>query len=143
MAADNYQQAVARLLQGLSLELTDAPDKTGLHFEPDITVNLERLSAFGAEQVVLTCKVGDLTDLGTYADVCSLIATGNFYWSRGNGCTLSVHEGSRSVYAQHVFPLALLQSDFGVTDAAVDAFKQALANLVDFVAQAREKRFAD
>ncbi|MDE0156647.1 MAG: type III secretion system chaperone [Gammaproteobacteria bacterium] len=141
MVADNYQQAVARLLQGLSLELADPPDKTGLHFEPDITVNLERLSAFGVEQVVLTCKVGDLTDLGTYPDVCNLIATGNFYWSRGNGCTLSVHEGSRSVYAQHAFPLALLQGGFGVTDAAVDAFKQALANLVDFVAQARETGF--
>ena len=138
MMADNYQQIASRLLEGLSLKADEVADNQGIRFDADIVVNMERFSSHAGEQLVLSCRVADAGHFGTDQDAYRYVATGNYYWSKANGCTLSMHEASGAVYAQHAFPLALLEGNFGVTDAALHAFKRALGNLVDFVQDIRE-----
>lgn len=138
MSADNYQQVVARLLNGLSLDVAELPEKAGIRFEPDITINIELLSRQGNEQVVLTAKVGAITDFGALFHVSALVANGNFYWTKAHGCTLSIHEGSETVYAQCAFPLSLLKGDSGVTDTAMEEIQDALLNMAEFIRHVRQ-----
>lgn len=138
MPFDDYQQVVARLLNALSLDVADLPEKTGIRFDPDITINLELLPRRDREQLALTAKVGPIADFGTLFQVSALVAGGNFYWTKANGCTLSIHEGSETVYAQYAFPLSLLNGDPGVTDTAMDELQAALLNMADFVRHVRQ-----
>ena len=102
-------RVVARLLNALSLDAADLPEKTGIRFEPDITINLELLPRRDREQLALTAKVGPVADFGTLFQVSALVAGGNFYWTKANGCTLSIHESSETVYAQYAFPAVLAE----------------------------------
>ena len=138
MPLDDYQQVVARLLKELCLDAADLSEKTGIRFEPDITINLELLPRRDREQLALTAKVGPVADFGTLFQVSALVAGGNFYWTKANGCTLSIHESSETVYAQYALPLSLLNGAPGVTDAAMDEIQSALLNMADFVRHVRQ-----
>ena len=138
MPSDDYQQLITRLLSDLSLNVVDLPERIGIRFEPDITVNIELLSRQGNEQMVLTAKVGAVADFGTMFHVSALVANGNFYWTKANGCTLSIHEGSETVYVQCAFPLSLLNGASGATDTATDEIRKSLLNLADFVRHIRQ-----
>ncbi len=136
---DDYQQTLRHLLQGLSLPTEELSDNLGLHIDGDIVVNLERFPTRSGEQLVMTCKVADMSEFGTYEDVCRYVATANYYWTKAHGLTLSTHESTRAAYAQCALPLALMLDGLGVTDAGSNEFEQALGNLVDFVKGIRSR----
>ncbi len=136
---DGYQQTLRHLLEGLSLSAQEPPDNLGLHFDGGVVVNLERFSARSGEQLVMTCKVADVGEFGSFEDVCRYAATGNYYWTKAHGLTLSTHESTHALYAQHALPLALLRDGLSVTDAGFNEFERALVNLVDFVNDIRAR----
>jgi len=136
---DDYRRTLRQLLERLSLPAEELSDNLGLRIDGDIVVNLERFSARSGEQLVMTCKVADMSEFDTYEDLCRYVATGNYYWTQAHGLTLSTHESTRAAYAQHALPLALLLDGVGVTDAGCNEFEQALRNLVDFVKSIRNQ----
>ena len=59
--SNNYQQVLISLLRNLSMnvsDMSDLPDRIGICFDSDITVNIELLSRYHGEQGLLTGKVG-------------------------------------------------------------------------------------
>ena len=138
--SNNYQQVLMSLLRNLSMnvsDMSDLPDRIGICFDSDITVNIELLSRYHGEQVLLTGKVGPVADFGTYFDVCALVANGNFCLSKANGCTLSVQEESQTVYVQYACPL--VSGDFRMIEAAVELLEKALLATIEAVKRIRSE----
>ena len=140
MAIDLYQQVLMSLLRKLSMNvpsISDLPERIGICFDSDITVNIELLSHYHGGQVLLTGKVGPVADFGTFFDVCTLVAKGNFCLTKANGCALSVHEESQTVYVQYACPLA--SGDFRMIDAAVQLLEKALLAIIEFIKRVRSE----
>ena len=135
---NNYQQVLYSLLGKLSINqssISDLPDRIGICFDSDIPVNIELLSHFQDEKIILTGKVGSVSEFGTFFDVNALIAKGNFYLAKANGCTLSVHDESQTVYIQYALPL--LPGDFTVVEVTTRLLEQVLINIVEFIKHVR------
>ena len=132
--SNNYQQVLISLLRNLSMnvsDMSDLPDRIGICFDSDITVNIELLSRYHGEQVLLTGKVGPVADFGTYFDVCTLVANGNFCLTKANGCTLSVHEETQTVYVQYACPL--VSGDFRTIEVVAQFLENALLHIIEFI----------
>ena len=137
---NDYQQVLTSLFRRLSLNapsISDLPESIGICFDSDITVNIELLSYYHGEKILLTTKVGPVSNFGTFFDVCALVAKGNFRLARANGCTLSVHEESQTVYVQYACPL--VSGDFRMIEGAVELLEKALLAIIEAVNRIRSE----
>ena len=117
--------------------LSDLPGRIGICFDSDITVNIELFSRCHGEHVLLTGKVGPVADFGTYFDVCALVAKGNFGLTKANGCTLSVHEESQTVYIQYA--CRLISGDFRTIEVVAELLEKALLDIIEFIKHIRSE----
>lgn len=114
---------------------TDLPDRIGICFDSDITINIELMGHLQNEKIVLTGKIGSVAEFGTFFDVCALAAKSNFYLADANGCTLSVHDASQTVYVQYAFPL--LPGDFSVIDVSSQLLEKMLIDVIELIKHVR------
>ena len=135
---DSYQRILLSLFEKLSINCSnihELPESIGINIDSDIHLNIELLSLPQNDRIILTGEVGPVTGFGSVFDVNALIATGNFYLAKANGCTLSIHEDSQTVYVQYALPL--LHDDFEVIQAIVRMLEKIVKDIIDFIKHVR------
>lgn len=137
---DNYQRILLSLFEKLSINCSDVhafPESIGINVDTDIRLNIELLRLPQNDKIILTGEVGPVTEFGSLPDVTILVATGNFYLVKANGCTLSIDGESQTVYVQYALPL--LHDDFDVIRVTVQLLEKILVDIIDFIKHVRQE----
>lgn len=140
MTESNYKKILIPLLNKLALshgDLSDIPQRIGLCFDSEIFVNIEFLAHFQDERIVLTGKVGPVMDFGSFYDVCALVAKGNFYLAKSNGCTLSVHEETQTIYVQYA--IRIVTDELSLHQTVELLLENALVDIVECIKHVRSE----